>query len=148
MQNIKYLFSICLVLLLFLTACQVPYLNVQTQYLTHENLASFYVGTPDPQLDHPIIGQKLMIQWSLPKAYVNQDVRIKLKVRFRNRKEEEIFFPLNHRRGSYVYSLLEKAYCETEGILTYKADLLVDGCEVDSWVHPLWTDLITFETNK
>lgn len=130
----------------FLTSCQVHHLNVQTQYLTHENLASYYVGTPDPEKDCPTIGQRLLIEWSLPKDYLcYSDLKLNLKIRFRNRKEEEIGVSIGEKSGTYLYYVINKKFCQTGGIATYKVDLIGERCLLETWQHPLWSELITFQ---
>lgn len=132
---------------LLLTSCKTHYLNVQTQYLSRENLASFHINSPDPCLEKPIIGQRLLIEWALPKNFCHYpNINMKLKVRFRNHKEEEISIPIQKRWGNYLYCVLEDQYFKTQGIVTYKVDLFTDNCLISSWKHPLWSELITFET--
>ncbi|WP_228840624.1 hypothetical protein [Candidatus Protochlamydia phocaeensis] len=130
---------------LALSSCVFQRLSVQTHYLSHENLASYYVYTPDPHLDNPIIGQRLLIQWSLPSSYcAYDDLALHLKVRLRNHKEETISLPLKSMKGTYLYYVVNEAYCESGGVATYKIDVTGGGCVLETWKHPLWVDLITF----
>lgn len=143
MRYIKTLFLLSLGLL---TGCQAHFLNVQTQYLSLENLASVHVGTPDLAKDKPVIGQRLMVEWALPRNYqCFEDIELVLKVRFRNRKEDEAIVPVNRRKGIYLYYVVNQKYCETEGIATYKAELWNKGCLLETWQHPLWSELISFQ---
>ena len=48
-------------LLLLLTSCTEQRLAVQSQYIGLETLASYHVNTPDPHLNHPPIGERLII---------------------------------------------------------------------------------------
>lgn len=41
-----------------------------------------------------------------------------------------------------MYTLLNERYFETEGILTYKVDLMGDGQILEEWRHQLWHELI------
>lgn len=142
----QYKKSFLLLFFGFLTSCQAHRLSIQTQYISRESLASYNVGTPDANLDHPTIGQRLLIEWSLPTDYLcYQDLTLVLKVRFKNRKEEEKSFHIQEKRGTYLYYLVNEKFCETGGIATYKAEMKSDGCIIDTWSHPLWTDLITFQ---
>lgn len=130
----------------FLTSCQVHHLNVQTQYITQENLASYYVGTPDPEKNCPTIGQRLLIEWSLPKDDLcGRDLKLNLKIRFRDKTEDEMRLPIQEKSGTYLYYVINKKYCQTGGIATYKADLIADDCILETWQHPLWSELITFQ---
>lgn len=146
-----FLFSKCVLFVLCLTCltgCAWPHLNVQTQYLSHENLASYYVRTPDPQLDHPIIGQRLLVQWSLSPQDVTEDLQLYLKLRFCNHQEQELTFTICKRRGTYVYDLVGQEYCQSGGLLTYKVELRKGECILTSWTHPLWANLISFDFSE
>jgi len=143
----KKISSLALGCLSLLTvSCQSHYLNVQTQYLSRQNLASFHINSPDPALERPLIGQRLMISWSVPKNFCYLDhLTLKLKVRLKDYQEEEIKVSIQQRVGTYFYDVVQDKFEYTGGILTYKADLLNENCLIYSWTHPLWTDLITFQ---
>jgi hypothetical protein len=133
-------------ILFFLSSCTMHRLDVQTQYLSHENLASYYIGTPDPCQDNPTIGQRLLIQWSLSSCEVaEQELFLHLKVRFRNHKEEEIKAVINKKKGFFIFDLTNQKYCETGGVLTYIAEIRNEECVIECWKHPLWTELISFD---
>lgn len=133
---------------LSLTSCAFSRLDIQTQYLGEQNLASYHVGTPDPQLAHPPTGQRLMVQWSLSsKELENDNTELYLKIRFRNRKEHEIHYPIHQKQGTYCYDLVGQDYLDSGGVLTYKGEIWANGSLLISWKHPLWIELITFEGN-
>lgn len=143
---IKSLKISSLLLLVLLTSCQPHLLDVQTQYLTHENLASFYVNTPDPARNDPDIGERLMIRWSIPSDYLCYDnLSLHLRVRFKDREEEEKILALTRKSGTYLYCVINETFCRTGGILTYKIDLIGGGCILETWRHPLWSELILFD---
>jgi hypothetical protein len=142
-------FLLGLGILLSASSCSLHRLDVQTQYLSHENLASYYIGTPDPHLDNPTIGQRLLIQWWLSSRDIeNQPLFLHLIVRFRNHQEKEIKIPIETKRGFYIYDLNDQNYCESGGILTYFAEIRNESCIITSWKHPLWANLITFDFSK
>ncbi len=133
-------------LLLFLTACTSQKIYVHTDYLSHENLASYHVGTPDPMLNNPPVGQRLIISWAVPPRYLNfEDLHLEITLRLRNHKQLEKTVALNQRLGTYVISLLNEEYFETGGILTYRVNLIGDGQVLDQFLHQLWTEWITLE---
>lgn len=127
-----------------LCGCSSGLLTVYTDYLSHENLASYQVGTPDPRLDNPPIGQRLLISWSIPKCEF-ADAHIDYKIRFRNRKEISSTIPVISCSGTYIYSLLNEEYFETEGILTYKVDLYIGDQLIEEWRHQLWVEMLVFD---
>jgi hypothetical protein len=99
--------------------------------------------TPDPYLDHPNWGQRILVQWILPKEYLKyENLNLKMTVRFYNRKEETIELSIKKLKGVYFYNLLKEAYCTSGGIATYKVEILGDGCCLEIWKHPLWNELI------
>lgn len=132
-----------LFVLFALTGCNCHHLTVQTLYFTRESLASYYVETPDPMLLNPPVGQRLLITWSLPFHYLGyNDLHLNVRIRFRNLEEVELDIPIEKTCGSYMYTLLNERYFETEGILTYKVDLMGDGQILEEWRHQLWHELI------
>lgn len=132
-------------LLLFLCGCQTNLLNVQTQYLTSESRASFYVNTPDPAKNNPDIGERLMIHWSIPSDFLCcQELTLRLKVRFKDLHEEERTLAITEESGTYLFYVVNEIFCKTGGIATYRVDIIGDECLLETWMHPLWTDLITF----
>ncbi len=133
-----------LILLLCLNSCLGYRLQVQTQYLDQENLASYQVGTPDPNLDCPKIGQRLLIQWKLHKCFAKQPLWLHIQVRFFNRQIDDLKIPLDEKSGTYLYDVINEQYRITRGILTYKVDIYADEEIIDSWQHPLWANLINF----
>ncbi len=120
-------------------------LSLQTSYLNRSQLASFHVGTPDPALQQPLLGERLLVQWALPctmRTYV--DLQIILSIRFKNGSEIKKEIVIDKLDGWYEYFLLGQEAVDTGGIVTYKADLLGDGELLDTWIHQLWVEKITF----
>jgi hypothetical protein len=137
--------KIYLSLLLFLLAgcANRGYLSIQTVYLTRETLASYYVGTPDPMLIDPPVGQKLLVSWTVPRYYLNyQDLHLHVRIRLKNHEEVLIDVPVDKCWGSYTYKVANEAYFDCKGILTYKVDLIGNQCVLEEWKHQLWHELI------
>lgn len=128
---------------LLLTSCTFHRLQVQTQYLSHEDLASYHVQTPDPHIECPLIGQRLLIQWGLPACYLAyEDLKLTLKVRLRNRHEHVRSLVLKETKGTYLYRVINNVYRSSGGIATYKVEITGGGQVLETWKHPLWVDLI------
>lgn len=118
-------------------------LSVHTEYLSHENLASFHVGTPDPKLFCPTIGQRLILSWNIPVSYqAYPDLNIKMTIRFRNREQIVKSFELDRFQGLFIYPLLDEEYFEKDGILTYKVELFSEEILLEEWLHQLWAEQI------
>lgn len=137
----------CWIFLVFLvSSCAPERISVHTEYITVENLASFHVNTPDFRKTCPNLGQKLIINWSLPAEYLSyRNLSLFLKVRFRNNVEDEVVIEVKKSDGTYIYYLLNDDYFDSGGILTYKVDLNGNGCLLEEWRHQIWTDLILFD---
>lgn len=142
----KRFFKLLLLLLAFnLLSCTQSRLVVQTQYFSHENLASFYVGTPDPLQNDPPVGQSLLIFWKLGCEYSDdKDITIKYTIRFRDKNEIQDSFKVTRSRGYFTYSLYNDDYFKKGGIQTYKVDLLIDDVVIEEWRQHLWKELIKF----
>lgn len=137
----------CFLLLFFISSsCSHHLLVVQTQYLSRNSLASYHVETPDPKLENPDIGQRLIINWHLPKKTpIYQQLYLHMKVRFHNKEEDSFSLKLNKTSGVYTYTLLNADFFKKRGILTYKVELVGDDKIIDVWQHPLWTNWIILE---
>ena len=121
-------------------------LTVRTDYVSHEQLASYYVHTPDPRLNNPSIGQRLIVSWSIPKKLLkSREVHLEMTLRFRTREECTKIIPISRKSGTYVYALMNEDYARTKGILTYKIDLIADNALIEQWRHQIWTELILIE---
>lgn len=124
-------------------------LTVHADYLTRESLASYYVDTPDPLLNCPPFGQRLVITWSVPRTVLKQqNPHLELTLRKRNREEIVKWIPLTKQRGTTLYCLLNDEYCESGGIITYKVQLIADECVIEEWRHQLWADLIQIDQEE
>lgn len=129
------------IILLLLTGCSQNHLSVHTDFVGYETLASFHVGTPDPELYCPDYGQRLHIAWNLP---CRAELVIRAYIRFKNLTETEWIIPLSEPRGRSTYILLNEDYDKTGGILTYKVELFDGEKVIETQKHALWTELISF----
>lgn len=119
---------------------------MRTEYLSHENLASYIINTPDPLLDNPPIGQRLIISWAVPQSTLNMDdLHIEVTIRFRNKEEVHESFRVCALSGQYIYKILNARFLETDGIQTYKVELKSGDTIIEEWRHQLWVELIRFD---
>lgn len=145
MLNLRHL-VLAIVIAMSLTSCLKKQLVVQTRYFSHEDLASFYVNTPDPLQNDPPFGQSLLIFWQLDRDTCRfKDIEITYRIRFRNKTEIQESFKVNKLSGFYTYSIFNEDYFNSGGILTYIVDLKADGEIVEEWRQQLWKELIIFE---
>ncbi len=136
-------------ILLAFSSCTCHRLTIQTQYLNSEYLASHHVRTPDPRLFHPIIGQRLVLQWSLCDQQIEEhETYLYLKVRFRNHCEKEIRVPITSPKGVYLYKIVNEDYDQSGGVLTYFAEIRDNTRVLASWRHPLWAQLIQLHVSN
>jgi hypothetical protein len=136
-------FRIFLLFPLFFFSCSQNSLITQTQVLGRQELASYNVGTPDPALSIPQVGQRLLVHWKLQKEYLfYNDLHLDVQIRFFNREMIAEKIPIRDRSGYYIYTLRDEDFCDKEGILTYKVDIIGDNCLIASRRHQLWVDLI------
>ena len=144
MRRLTFIMLLCIAVLF--TGCVKHHIRLQTDYLSRENLASFHVGTPDPLLYCPPLGQRLIMSWAVPYGWLREeDLKINLHMIFRNHTEECIQITLSRTHGLFTYCLVNEDYFEKGGILTYKAELIKGDLLLDEWVHQLWTDLIVID---
>ncbi len=134
--------SLVIVAAALLTSCQPRILTVQTEYLSHINLASFHVGTPDPRLANPPLGQKLIVSWKIPNYCTHAEYDLIVKIRFKDGKLIERTIPVTRPTGTYVHALLNNDYFNSGGFKTYLVNIGVDGEVMEEWRHQLWVNVI------
>lgn len=136
-------------ILSLLTSCTGNHFSIQTSYLNREMLASYYVETPDPLLQQPLMGERVLVQWNLPRWYLQyEDLHIRMAIRYKNATETVFSLPVRCLKGYYNFMLKGSEYAEKRGILTYKADLIGDGRILESQVHQLWAELISIGSKE
>lgn len=144
LKAVQRIVLICVVL--FLSGCRCPLITAQTDYITRQHRASFRVGTPDPNLNHPITGQRLIIKWDLPENYLKYEgLHLEIAIRFNNLTEKKLSLPISTSRHTYIYNVCKEEFCSTNGIASYKIDLVGNGCILYKWRHQLWVESITIE---
>ena len=141
-QRFKFFFPL---LLMLLVGCERYYLGVKRASVGGETLASRFVGSPDPRLKDPPVGQKLFVEWNLARK---QDVTLKLYLLFKDYSQETVVYEIGERRGIYVYSLMGGKFLEKGGLMTYKAELVKEDKVIKTWEQQLWTKLIEIEEDQ
>jgi hypothetical protein len=126
--------------------CASRLIDLRTDYLRYDNLASYRVRTPDPRLKCPLVGQRLIATWNLDPALLNRgELVLNIRIRFRTKEEVEKRVCIHKIRGSFIYTLADEEYFAKRGIQTYKAELIQGETVIEEWRHQLWAELITFE---
>lgn len=132
--------------LILLASCEKYYVSVRNLPVNASYLASSHVKTPDPRQKNPPLGEKLIIDWSLPPELLSENPRIVLYLIFKTHQEKQLVYPITSRAGYEVYSLLGEEFKERKGLLTYRAEIVTDeGRVYREWTHQLWVNLINFE---
>lgn len=135
--------SLALLSLLALSACRQSYLSVQQEWIDGRYLASTHVNTPDPRQANPPYGQRLLIHWWVPSDILDHSPNLVLEVIFKNFTQKKVVFPLRHRTGQKIFSLLNDEYHEKHGLLAWRAQIVTeDGSVFKEWKHQLWVKLI------
>lgn len=130
--------------LLLLPGCRQYYLSVLQEWVDVRYLASTRVGTPDPRQDHPPIGQKLILDWRIPKEIFKKKPELVLDLILWDYSTRQVRIPIKRPMDFATYRLFNEDYEKTGGILTYKAEIITsDGQVFREWKHQLWVNLIT-----
>ena len=141
----------CTILLLLLgmlsiTSCQKYYLSICQLKIDKNSLASTYVGSPDPRQKNPPQGQRLILEWQIPKDLLTQKPTLHLEVLYQDYSEAKFTYPISHKRGYQVYTLQGEEYLEKKGLLSYKAEIITeDGTIFRKWRHQMWVQVIHLE---
>ncbi|MBS0629487.1 MAG: hypothetical protein JSS30_04595 [Verrucomicrobia bacterium] len=134
-------------LLILCASCGRPALVLQQQQIGPTYLASTNVGTPDPRT--PPKGQMIIAEYWVPRRIVNEHPILRISVLFHNYCQDCVEFPIRSTVGYETYSVLNREFKETCGLLAYKAEIVTcDGEVLTDWKHQLWTELITIDTDE
>lgn len=132
--------------LFFFSSCTPHSLSVQTDFLRREQLASYHVNTPDPMLNEPLLGQRLMVNWKVPPYYLHYpNLHLRIVIRFLNRTQLIKEIPIDTPAGIYIYVIQNEEFLERKGFLTYKVEMIGDNFILKEWQHQLWTELIKLD---
>lgn len=134
---------------LFLNSCSQPHLSIQTDYLSRKKLASYYVNTPDPMQNYPLLGERLIISWSLPPSIMAyENLYIKLTIRFGDRTEKIQTYQISRPNEIVTFVLKDQEYIDRRGIFTYKAEIIGNHQVLETWYHQMWVELITLDVDE
>lgn len=129
---------------LFLAGCCYNTLDLYTEFLGIEQYASYYVETPDPALCNPDYGQMLVIKWNVPNHFWDYpELHILVTVRYTNKKEEDIDFPIYQKTGRYMWKIMNEEFITKGCIATYKAVLMSGDTPLYLWNQTLWNETIS-----
>lgn len=131
--------SLCFV---FCQSCSSSYLTVQQEWIDQTHLASSFAHTPNPKMYQMEKGQMLTVGWDYPKSLFEKDLTMQLTIRFWDDTQKTFKQKIDLKRDYASYFFSE------EKILTYRIDILTkDEGVLESWVHQLWTELISPESD-
>ena len=136
------LFFSCLILF----GCSPPFLNVKSNPVNRDSLASTFVGSPDPLQKNPPIGQQLIITWSLSSKVTLNRLQMVLSTFYYDDSRETFTYPICCKKGVMSHYLVGQDYVKKRGLRTYKVEI-VDSKEgvIKVWKHILWFDPIDLE---
>jgi len=146
MMRAFWLYPLLFLLALLGSGCSKFYLSVQQQWMDINYLASVQANTPDPRKAKPPLGQRLIIDWYIPRHILKQNPQIVLDLIFWDYTTRKVTIPIKRQLNYVTYDLLNEEYEKTDGILTYKAQIVAeDGTVFRESKHQLWVNLITIE---
>jgi hypothetical protein len=114
---------------------------VQQEWVDRNFLASSRIGTPDPRQESPPCGQRLLLSWHFPSDLLEQQLTLYMTVRFWDLSEEQIELSIENKWSQRAIYFPATSY--EKRILTYCIVVRTqEGDVIESWKHPLWTELI------
>ncbi len=134
-----------LLLTLLIASCGRPTLSVQSGTFTRRDLASSHVGTPDPDKQKPVFGQRLYISWNVkPQEFTSGPLELQIDVRLKKGGTLSKTVLLDKASGKYIFPIVADDYTKRGGILSYKVVLLSDGKKLSQSRHKFWVEEIQF----
>lgn len=136
------MFYVLVVLLLSLTGCRPP-LSVYTESVDRHSLASSVALTPDPKLNNPSIGQKIVIQWSLPQDLI--PATLFATIYYKNGQESIISKPVRSYYDTATIYHIDQEFYQKGVISTYKVEIFKEDRCIATFYHHLWTQKIELD---
>lgn len=134
---------------LLFTGCNREVLRMQVDNISRESLASYQIGTPDPRLIYPPVGQRLVVSWFVPiKEFVAGDIEIHIFIVYGDYSREELSFRPRQSCGMYLRTLLNENYFTKCGYLSYRSEMYASGKLIKEWRHQLFREPITFSPEE
>ena len=131
------------VFLIFCQSCSQNHLTVQQEWIDQKYLASSFTKTPDPKKLVMEKGQMLTIGWDYPLTLFDEKLTMQLQIRFWNGTEKLLHHDIRRKRDFISY------FFSKERILTYRIDIFTkEEALLESWIHQLWTPLISPESHE
>lgn len=143
----NFLRSFSLGFFLLLCGCQTKALVVHQQKVGPKYLASAHVGSPEPLA--PPKGQMLIAEWWISPFAMKKSPVLVLDLVFNNFTTKQVSYPIRSTFGYETYEVLGGEFKSTKGLLSYKAQILLEDGEIYAeWTHQLYVKLITVEEDK
>lgn len=118
-------------------------LNVRLEALTPLYLASCKVESPSP-ICH-FCGQQLVITWSVLGKVAHEPLSLRISYITGIHTCEQVTIPIFGCSGNLRYRIINEEYKRTEGILTYKVELLEGNRLITTWKTRNWVEWIPTE---
>ena|SRR3990167_6966884 len=130
-------------------SCQKYYISIAQEKIDKDFLASTHVRTPDSRQKNPPLGDRLILEWQVPRGLLHEDPLFQLHVIYKDYTEQFFTYPILHRTDYAVYTLEGEEYLEKKGILTYEAKILTNKDAVfREWKHQLFVQLIQIDQDE
>ncbi len=128
------------------SSCTRSTLSVETGYFTRKDLASYHVGTPDPNKQSPIFGQRLYIHWNVSDQELQGESPLTLHLQVHLKKDGLIkkVVKVDKPKGEYVLPIVGEDYTVRGGLLSYNVALFSGDKELATSKHKFWVDEIKF----
>lgn len=119
---------------------------MQQEWVDANFLASSKVHTPDPRMEHPPKGQRLIIAWDFPKSLFQEDLTMVATVRLWDNTQTVIRKQVERKRDATALFFANDQEGIDRRILTYLVQMVNrEGQVVEKWEHHFWTELIDID---
>jgi hypothetical protein len=122
-------------------------LNISHEFRTQCDLASSFVGTPDPRINQiEYLGEELFVSWWIPsKEYLSATWEVRAELVFRTGERQVASIDLSKPHGRACIPLLGESYFALGGYASYAFFLLKDSEVVACRTHPAYTNEVFIE---
>ncbi len=137
------------ILALLCSACSKYPIHAIRIPVNKSSLASEFTKTKDFREMDPIIGEQLLVLYSLHASQHKRARTLQIELIYKDLSYEKITYNVSEGRGTQSFFLLGEKFKETKGILTYKISFnTADDQELCSWSQKMWFERLKLKDRK
>jgi hypothetical protein len=129
---------ILLLACLFFYGCRYHHVEVTKLPINRSGLASSFTKAPDPRQKAPPEGEQLLVHCNLDSELDITQCKAVVSMIYNNLESETVEYQLRAAKEDFSLFVLGEKFKRTQGVLTYKVEIVSDDTIIYTKQHPMW----------